>query len=111
MFKNILSHLFGNSEKKEEVNQIEQALLEPNDPEKVEEITMPYVSDSVKELKVAKWMVKPGDKVKTGDFLCEIETDKVSMELENFVAARILWCCPVNVFMKPGEVICKLEKV
>jgi pyruvate dehydrogenase E2 component (dihydrolipoamide acetyltransferase) len=46
-----------------------------------EVITMPRLSDTMTEGKVAKWHKKVGDKVKEGDILAEIETDKAVQDL------------------------------
>ncbi len=45
-------------------------------------ITMPALSPTMEEGSVARWLVKAGDRVKPGDVLAEIETDKASMEFE-----------------------------
>ncbi|GJL86772.1 MAG: pyruvate dehydrogenase complex E1 component subunit beta [Minwuia thermotolerans] len=45
-------------------------------------ILMPALSPTMEEGTLAKWMVKPGDQVGPGDVLCEIETDKATMEVE-----------------------------
>eukprot|EP01035_Chromulina_nebulosa_P006626 gene6626-biopygen5620 len=37
----------------------------------------------MEEGKLSKWLVKEGDKVKSGDVLAEIETDKATMEVES----------------------------
>jgi pyruvate dehydrogenase E1 component beta subunit len=46
------------------------------------EILMPALSPTMEEGTLAKWLVKEGDKVKAGDILAEIETDKATMEFE-----------------------------
>jgi len=46
------------------------------------EIKMPALSPTMEEGTVAKWLVKEGDAVKSGDILAEIETDKATMEFE-----------------------------
>jgi pyruvate dehydrogenase E2 component (dihydrolipoamide acetyltransferase) len=46
-------------------------------------ITMPALSPTMEEGNLAKWLVKEGDKVSSGDVLCEIETDKATMEVES----------------------------
>jgi pyruvate dehydrogenase E2 component (dihydrolipoamide acetyltransferase) len=48
------------------------------------EITMPQLSDTMTEGTVVKWLKKEGDKVKSGDIIAEIETDKANMEMEAF---------------------------
>jgi pyruvate dehydrogenase E1 component beta subunit len=46
------------------------------------EILMPALSPTMEEGKLAKWLVKEGDEVHSGDILAEIETDKATMEFE-----------------------------
>ena len=46
------------------------------------ELKMPALSPTMEEGTLAKWMVKVGDSVKSGDLLAEIETDKATMEFE-----------------------------
>ena len=46
------------------------------------DILMPALSPTMEEGKLAKWLKKEGDKVKPGDVLAEIETDKATMEVE-----------------------------
>ena len=46
------------------------------------EILMPALSPTMEEGTLAKWLVKEGDTVKSGDILAEIETDKATMEFE-----------------------------
>jgi pyruvate dehydrogenase E2 component (dihydrolipoamide acetyltransferase) len=45
-------------------------------------IKMPALSPTMEEGTLAKWLVKPGDKVSSGDIMAEIETDKATMEFE-----------------------------
>ncbi len=56
-------------------------------------ILMPALSPTMEEGTLAKWMVKEGDKVSSGDVIAEIETDKATMEVEAVdegVVAKIL---------------------
>ena len=46
------------------------------------EIKMPALSPTMEEGTLAKWLVKEGDQVKSGDIMAEIETDKATMEFE-----------------------------
>lgn len=46
------------------------------------ELKMPALSPTMEEGTLAKWLVKAGDTVKSGDILAEIETDKATMEFE-----------------------------
>ena len=47
-------------------------------------ILMPKLSDTMTEGVILKWLKKEGDKVKQGETLVEIESDKADMELEAF---------------------------
>ncbi len=52
-------------------------------------ITMPALSPTMEEGKLAKWHVKEGDTVSSGDVIAEIETDKATMEVEAVDEGRI----------------------
>src|SRR4026208_2632436 len=45
-------------------------------------ILMPALSPTMEKGNLAKWLKKEGDKVKSGDIIAEIETDKATMEVE-----------------------------
>ena len=45
-------------------------------------ITMPALSPTMEEGTLARWLVKPGDTISSGDVIAEIETDKATMEVE-----------------------------
>ena len=53
------------------------------------EILMPALSPTMEEGKLAKWLVKEGDVIKSGTILAEIETDKATMEFEAVDEGRI----------------------
>ena len=53
------------------------------------EILMPALSPTMEEGTLAKWLVKEGDEVASGDILAEIETDKATMEFEAVDEGRI----------------------
>lgn len=61
-------------------------------------ITMPRLSDTMTEGVVAQWLKKVGDKIKEGDILAEIETDKATMEFESFHEGTLLY-----IGLKDGE--------
>jgi pyruvate dehydrogenase E2 component (dihydrolipoamide acetyltransferase) len=46
------------------------------------DVLMPALSPTMEEGTLAKWFIKPGDKVRSGDVIAEIETDKATMEVE-----------------------------
>lgn len=54
-------------------------------------ITMPRLSDTMTEGKVAKWHKKLGDAVNEGDVLAEIETDKAVQDFESEIKGRLLY--------------------
>ena len=55
-----------------------------------EVIRMPKMSDTMTEGVIVSWLKKVGDDVKPGDILAEVETDKATMELENYVKGTLL---------------------
>lgn len=60
-------------------------------PVGVEVVRMPKLSDTMTDGVVAKWHKKVGDKVKSGDLLADIETDKATMEFESFQDGVLLY--------------------
>jgi pyruvate dehydrogenase E2 component (dihydrolipoamide acetyltransferase) len=56
-----------------------------------EVILMPRLSDTMTEGVIAEWHKKPGDPVKKGDLLADIETDKATMELESYKDGTFLY--------------------
>lgn len=63
-------------------------------------IKMPKMSDTMTEGTIVSWLKKVGDKVKSGDILAEVETDKATMELENYDDGTLLYIGP-----KDGDVV------
>lgn len=47
-------------------------------------IAMPRLSDTMEVGTIVKWHIKPGDKIKSGQVIADIETDKATMELQTF---------------------------
>ncbi len=62
------------------------------------EIFMPQLSDSMEEGKLIKWMVSVNDKVKIGDVIAEVESDKAIMELQCFKNGVV-----TALYIKEGE--------
>jgi len=54
------------------------------------EITMPHLSQTTDEVRLVRWIVEEGDSIQMGDSICEVETDKVTMEVESFTAGIVL---------------------
>ncbi len=75
------------------------------------EIKMPQLGQTTDEVKIIRWLVKEGQEVKKGEPLCEVETDKVIMELESFENGTIL---KINVepdtIVNSGTVIAVIGK-
>jgi len=55
-----------------------------------EAINMPKMSDTMTEGVIVSWLKNVGDDIKPGDILAEVETDKATMELENYVKGTLL---------------------
>src|SRR5947207_397223 len=73
------------------------------------EITMPQQSDTMTEGTVVKWLKREGDKVKEGDVIAEIETDKATMEMEAFESGTIAVIkAPEGTKVPVGELIAVL---
>src|ERR1035438_9033806 len=84
-----------------------------------EVVKMPKLSDTMTEGIVSKWLKKVGDKVKSGDILAEIDSDKATMEFESFYDGVLLYigvpdkkAAPVDSILaiigKKGEDISKI---
>src|SRR5664279_5100561 len=56
-----------------------------------EVIRMPRMSDTMTEGVIVEWHKKVGDRVKPGDLLAEVETDKATMELESYNEGTLLY--------------------
>ncbi|WP_151088878.1 pyruvate dehydrogenase complex dihydrolipoamide acetyltransferase [Hymenobacter baengnokdamensis] len=72
----------------------------PANGKKATVVRMPKMSDTMTEGTIAAWLKKVGDKVKSGDVLAEVETDKATMELENYEDGILLYTGP-----KEGEAV------
>src|SRR6266487_148795 len=64
------------------------------------EVTMPRLSDTMQEGTIARWLKKPGDEIKKGDILAEIETDKATMDLEAYDAGTLQ-----QILVQEGETV------
>jgi pyruvate dehydrogenase E2 component (dihydrolipoamide acetyltransferase) len=58
---------------------------------KAEIVLMPKMSDTMVEGVIAAWHKKPGDSVKSGELLAEVETDKATMEYESYNTGTLLY--------------------
>lgn len=82
-------------------------------------VRMPKLSDTMTEGTVARWLKKVGDKVKSGEILAEIDSDKATMEFESFYDGVLLHIgipekkgAPIDAILaiigQPGEDISKI---
>jgi pyruvate dehydrogenase E2 component (dihydrolipoamide acetyltransferase) len=75
------------------------------------QVLMPALSPTMTEGKIARWLKKEGDKVKSGDVLAEIETDKATMEVEavdegslgQILVAGVKVNTPIALILEEGE--------
>ncbi|NJS37881.1 MAG: biotin/lipoyl-binding protein, partial [Rhodobacteraceae bacterium] len=86
------------------------------------QILMPALSPTMEEGTLAKWLVKEGDMVKSGQILAEIETDKATMEFEAVdegVVGKLLVAegtagvkvnTPIAVMVEEGETVSDAPK-
>ena len=79
-------------DKKFEEEKIEEkdTTLEEKYQNNFEVVKMPRLSDTMEEGTVSSWLKKVGDKVKEGDIIAEIETDKATMEFESFYNGTLI---------------------
>jgi 2-oxoglutarate dehydrogenase E2 component (dihydrolipoamide succinyltransferase) len=74
------------------------------------EIKVPALGESVTEATVAKWLVKAGDTVAIDQPLCELETDKVTVEVNATVAGSIVdLAVEEGATVQVGGVLCHIE--
>jgi pyruvate dehydrogenase E2 component (dihydrolipoyllysine-residue acetyltransferase) len=64
------------------------------------EVTMPRLSDTMEEGTIGHWLKKPGDEIKKGDTLAEIETDKATMDLEAYESGTLQ-----EILVQEGETV------
>lgn len=75
------------------------------------EMKMPRLSDTMEQGTVVRWAVKPGQKVKSGDVVADIETDKATMELQTFDDGTVAELAVAEgTTVKVGTVIMKLAE-
>ncbi|WP_282163367.1 biotin/lipoyl-containing protein [Ulvibacterium marinum] len=77
---------------------------------KVESVLSPDLGN-LKGLILTKWYVKPGDIVKSGDIVCQLENENITMEFESFYSGKIVSTCRLNQKLTSGIEIFKMEGV
>jgi 2-oxoglutarate dehydrogenase E2 component (dihydrolipoamide succinyltransferase) len=74
------------------------------------EIKVPALGESVTEATVSKWMVKPGDSVTVDQPLCELETDKVTVEVPATTGGTVAeLAVEEGATIQVGGVLCRIE--
>ncbi|HAK76387.1 MAG TPA: pyruvate dehydrogenase complex dihydrolipoamide acetyltransferase [Runella sp.] len=76
------------------------AVAVPAAPVNATVVRMPKMSDTMTEGVLVAWLKKVGDVVKSGDIIAEVETDKATMELENYEDGTLLY-----LGVKEGEAV------
>jgi pyruvate dehydrogenase E2 component (dihydrolipoamide acetyltransferase) len=75
------------------------------------EVKMPRLSDTMEQGTVVRWAVKPGQSVKAGDVIADIETDKATMELQTFDDGTVAdLAVAEGTTVKVGTIIMKLAE-
>ena len=69
-------------------------------------VVMPKAGNTVEECLLSKWRVKVGDVVKTGDIICDIETDKSAIEVESTGDGTVL-----ALFWQEGDLVPVLQNI
>lgn len=74
------------------------------------EVKIPVIGESVEEATLSTWSVADGDIVEEGDILCEIESDKASLELPAEVSGKITLKASEGDDLKIGSVIAEIDE-
>ncbi len=78
--------------------------------QKIYDLILPKMGESVDEATIVNWLKNVGDLIKVDDFVVEIATDKVDSEVPSDVNGKIIELChKVNDVVKVGETICRIE--
>ena len=74
------------------------------------EVKIPVIGESVEEATLSTWSVSDGDIVEEGDILCEVESDKASLELPAEVSGKISLIASEGDDLKIGAVIATIDE-
>ncbi len=107
MLSKISRWFFGldNSQKQREL--VKEIPLEKG---KVETIRVPNLGYG-NEYKLTKWHVRPGQMVKAGEVVCELETKEILMEFESLYSGRIQATCQIHQNLKVGDEILRIQGI
>lgn len=73
-------------------------------------IKLPRMSDTMEEGTIVSWFVKVGDTVKSSEMIADVETDKATMELENFEKGEVLYLLAEGATVPVETVIAVIGK-
>jgi 2-oxoglutarate dehydrogenase E2 component (dihydrolipoamide succinyltransferase) len=73
------------------------------------EMKVPTLGESISEVTIASWLKQDGDYVKMDEVLCEVETDKATMELNAEQAGILTIIAQAGDTLSIGDVICKID--
>jgi pyruvate dehydrogenase E2 component (dihydrolipoamide acetyltransferase) len=73
-------------------------------------IKLPRMSDTMEEGTIVSWFVKLGDTVKSSEMIADVETDKATMELENFEKGEVLYLLEEGATVPVETVIAVIGK-
>lgn len=105
--KRILNWIRFNKKKKKFVkNDIFEV---PYNSEKTINICIPNIQN--KTFKISKWFVKVGDKIQKNQLVCELESNSITIEFDNLISGKLVSITKSKGKLKPGDEICKIEKL
>jgi 2-oxoglutarate dehydrogenase E2 component (dihydrolipoamide succinyltransferase) len=73
------------------------------------EVKIPTLGESISEVVIARWLKKDGDYVKMDEVLCELETDKATMELNAEQAGTLKIKAQEGATLAIGDVVCEID--
>ena len=74
------------------------------------DMKMPDLAATESEIRIARWLIEPGEKIERGQPLVEVETDKATMEVESVVSGVLAEVrSPANEAVSVGQIIAVLE--
>lgn len=77
---------------------------------KVLEVKIPSIGESITEVTIAQWLKKDGDLVSEDQALCEIESDKATVELPSPMSGRLQILIPAGQTIKIGSTVAKITE-
>ena len=73
------------------------------------ELTIPVIGESVKEVTLSAWLKADGDYVERDELICEIDSDKATVEVPAEQAGKLIWLAQEGDDLKIGQVFAKID--